>query len=77
VVPDAASRITTSLRVGTIAFRSRAPWAALSSAPSTASNIASRPPASTPMARALGHENVGKSSTLSSTPSRPEVPAPT
>jgi len=72
----AASNKTTSLAATWTACMSRAPWVASSSAPSTAVNMASAPPASSPMARSCGQEKVGYSSTLSSTPRRPDVPAP-
>ncbi len=76
VLPDAATQMTTSLSVGPRRCRSCAACGASSSAPSTETYIAGSPPAINARARSRGQLKVGVSSTLSSTPRRPLVPAP-
>ena len=77
VLPDAATHSTTSLPLGPRRCRSCAACDASSSAPSTETYIAGSPPAISARARSAGQPKVGVSSTLSSTPRRPLVPAPT
>ena len=76
VVPEAASNNATSQGPGVSVVMSAAPRASSSSAPSTERSNAPGPPAISAWARSCGQLNVGCSSTLSSRPSRPEVPAP-
>ena len=71
-MPTTTSRAETSS-----ASRSAAPWSGSSSAPSTARVRAEWPPAIRPTTISGGVLNVGGHSEASSTPSRPEVPAPT
>ncbi len=77
VAPLAAIPTTTSRRKTPARRRSLAPFAAESSAPSTAWRRARAPPAITACTMAGGVPNVGGHSAASSTASLPLVPAPT
>ena len=77
VVPLAAIPTTTSLRVNFFARKSRSPFRAESSAPSTARVIARLPPAISACTSFGEVPNVGGHSAASSTPIRPLDPAPT
>jgi hypothetical protein len=77
VRPDVAMPTTRSRPVTPSAARSAAPRSGWSSAPSTARVKRVGPPAIRPTTIARGVPKVGGHSEASSTPRRPEVPAPT
>jgi len=77
VVPDAAMPTTKSPARTPRASRSIRAASSLSSAPSCALVSAGVPPAMIPCTISGGVPNVGGHSEASSTPSRPDVPAPT
>ena len=77
VVPDAAMPHTTSPVCTACASITAAPAAGSSSAPSIGVRNARSPPAMMPTTMAGSVPNVGGHSLASSTPSRPDVPAPT
>jgi hypothetical protein len=76
VVPLAAIPTTTSFRVNFSGRKSRSPFRAESSAPSTACVIALRPPAISACTSFVEIPNVGGHSAASSMPIRPLDPAP-
>ena len=76
VRPLAAIPTRESFSVNPAAFRSDAPSDASSSAPSTEVRNAVSPPAKIPRTRSGETPKVGGHSEASSTPNRPEVPAP-
>ena len=75
--PAALMPTTQSAAARFAALTSRSPNAALSSSGSPARYSASTPPAITPRIVPSGTPNVGHASDASSTPSLPDVPAPT